>query len=124
MFSSLSFYFLPQFPYKTGMELFEKTSSLPMTASLMAIFSSMSPIGIFIVILTESKISDNDSPVIILLSAVATGTILYIVFFEILQRDKGHRSGPAPPKFFGLILYVSMIIGFVCMLYLTLFVVH
>ena len=106
---------------EAGMELFEKTQSIGMTASLMAIFSSMSPLGIIIVIVTESKISGNDSPVIILLSAVATGTILYIVFFEILQRDKG--SGPQP-KAFGLILYISMIVGFACMLYLTLYVVH
>jgi zinc transporter 1/2/3 len=109
----------------TGMELFEKTGSIVMTASLMAIFSSMSPIGIFIVILTESKISDNDSPLIILLSAVATGTILYIVFFEILQRNKGHSNNKSPPpQSFGLILYISMIFGFSCMLYMTLYVVH
>jgi len=107
------------------MELFEKTQSICMTAILMAMFSAMSPVGIFIVILTETEMTGNDSPVIILLSAVATGTILYIVFFEILQRDK-HKSssGPPPPKFFGLLLYMSMIAGFACMFYLTLYIVH
>lgn len=102
------------------MELLEKTSSLSMTVIHMSIFSFMSPLGIFIVLLTEAKISESDSPAIILLSAVATGTILYIVFFEILQRDKTKD----PSKLTGLILYLSMIVGFTVMFCLTLYVVH
>jgi len=111
-----------------GMELYEKTRSLPMTAVLMTVFSSMSPLGIFLVILTESKVSGNDSPVIILLQAVATGTILYIVFFEVLQRDRHPSSSDPdakhPPKFFGLLLYLSMVVGFGVMFLLTMYVVH
>lgn len=100
--------------------MFEKTQSLAMTSIHMSLFSAMSPLGILIVILTESRISNNDSPVIILLSAVATGTILYIVFFEILQRGKKGQE----PKFFGLVLYFSMIVGFTVMFYLTLSITH
>lgn len=104
----------------SGMEVFEKTQSLAMTSIHMSLFSVMSPLGILIVIFTESRISSNDSPVIILLSAVATGTILYIVFFEILQRGKKDQE----PRFFGLILYTAMIIGFAIMFYLTLSITH
>ena len=86
----------------------------------MTLFSSMSPLGIVIVVLTESRISGNDSPVIILLSAVATGTILYIVFFEILQRSHKERE----PKCFGLLLIVCMLTGFAAMTCLTLYIQH
>ena len=102
------------------MEVFEKTQSLAMTSIHMSLFAAMSPLGIVIVVLTESRISGNDSPVIILLSAVATGTILYIVFFEILQRERSKDT----PKLFGLILYLSMIAGFAMMFYLTLSITH
>ena len=102
------------------MELFEKTQSLTMTSIHMTLFALMSPIGIIIVIITESKISSTDSPVIILLSAVATGTILYIVFFEILQRERSKD----PCKLFGLILYTSMLLGFGLMYLMTTYFVH
>ena len=102
------------------MELFEKTQSIAMTTIQMGLFAAMSPIGIFIVIATQSSISEDNSPVLILLSAVATGTILYIVFFEILQRD--HKE--LEPKFFGMLLYVCMVAGFVVMFCMTLFISH
>lgn len=103
--------------FAIGLELYEQTSSLALTWIHMILFSIMSPIGILIVILTESEFSSQDSPVIILLSAVATGTILYIVFFEILQRD---RCTKIP----GMIQLFIMVIGFACMSCLTLFIDH
>lgn len=106
--------------FAVGMELYEKTSSLTITSMLMGLFSLMSPIGIIIVILTESSMSESDSPVIIMLSAVATGTILYIVFFEILQRDRSKDDN----KFSGFFLFTSMIVGFGTMVCITLFIVH
>ena len=106
--------------FAVGMQLFEKTQSMRVTAGLMSLFSIMSPVGIFIVLLSESYVSGNQSPFMILLSAVATGTILYIVFFEILQRDQDHeKMGQPPPKLFGLFLYTSMLVGFLFMLLLT-----
>ena len=107
--------------FAVGMQLFEKTQSMRVTAALMSLFSIMSPVGIFIVLLSESYVSGNQSPLMILLSAVATGTILYIVFFEILQRDTDHEKigQPPPPKLFGLLLYSSMLVGFLFMLLLT-----
>ncbi|KAI1301721.1 Zinc transporter ZIP3 [Halotydeus destructor] len=106
--------------FAVGMELFEQTSSLTMTVVHMTLFSVMSPIGILIVIVTESSMAEGDSPVIIMLSAVATGTILYIVFFEILQRDRSKDDS----KLTGFILYLSMIVGFASMVCITLFIVH
>lgn len=100
--------------------MFEKTQSLLMTCGLMSMFSAMSPLGILLVVVTDTRISGTDSPVIILLSAVSTGTILYIVFFEILQRERTKDT----PKLFGLLLYLSMVAGFGMMFYVTLFIAH
>lgn len=100
------------------MELFDKTDqSVILTTILMSIFAIMSPIGIMIVIITHQSVKEEDSPIMILLSAVATGTILYIVFFEVLQRQDKDRE----PRFFGILLYVCMLIGFALMFCLTVF---
>lgn len=106
--------------FAVGMELFEQTSSLTMTTIQMTLFALMSPIGIFIVMMTERTMNEADSPVIILLSAVATGTILYIVFFEILQRDRTKDGSKA----MGFILFIAMITGFTVMVCVTIFIVH
>ncbi|XP_053211474.1 uncharacterized protein LOC128395100 [Panonychus citri] len=103
--------------FAIGLELYEQTASLALTWIHMILFSIMSPIGILIVILTEREFKSQDSPVIILLSAVATGTILYIVFFEILQRD---RCSKIP----GIVQLFILVIGFTCMSCLTLLVDH
>lgn len=106
--------------FAVGLELFDQTSSLWMTTVHMSIFSVMSPIGIWIVIFSQSGevTSENESLVLIMLSAVATGTIIYIVFFEILQKDRS--SSPVN----GLLLWLIMVIGFVLMLSINIFVVH
>ena len=106
--------------FAVGMELLEKTQSMRITAGLMSLFSIMSPVGIFIVLLSESGVSGINSPVTILSNAAATGTILYIVFFEILQKDQNHEKiRQPPPKLFGLLLYASILVGFFFMLLLT-----
>lgn len=103
--------------FAIGLELYEQCESFALTTIHMILFSIMSPIGILLVIVTESEFSERDSPVMILLSAVATGTILYIVFFEVLQKD---RASKLP----GLIQFFFLVAGFACMSCLTLFVDH
>jgi zinc transporter 1/2/3 len=73
----------------------------------MVLFSIMSPIGILIVIIAEESISSESesNPIVVLLSAISSGTILYIVFFEILQKERVSRLS-------GIIQLVSMAIGF------------
>lgn len=107
--------------FAVGLELFDQTSSVTMTAIHMSIFSIMSPIGIWIVIVTEltrtlpdaknkDLANEDQSLLLIMLSAVATGTIIYIVFFEILQKDR------AGSNVNGILLWFIMIAGFVLML--------
>lgn len=102
-----------------ALEIFDQTSSVYMTLVHMSLFSLMSPIGIWIVIATQKKsglIKQDESLFFVMLSAVTTGTILYIVFFEILQKD---RSGS---NVNGLVLWVVMLFGFALMLFVNIFV--
>jgi hypothetical protein len=74
----------------------------------------MSPIGILIVIIAEESLdSESESnPIVILLSAISSGTILFIVFFEILQKER-------VSKLSGIIELVCMAIGFGIMFCVT-----
>lgn len=112
--------------FAVGLELFDQTSSVTMTAIHMSLFSIMSPIGIWIVIITQltSNLSEQNADIakedqsllLIMLSAVATGTIIYIVFFEILQKDR------AGSNVNGIVLWFIMIAGFVLMLSINIYV--
>lgn len=72
------------------------------------LFALMSPIGIFIVMImnNQSDTPNEKSLHIIILAAISAGTILYIVFFEIIdkQTTRLHLNG--------LIQWIAMAIGF------------
>lgn len=75
--------------------------------------------GIWIVIFSQKTsgiVSEDQSLLLIMLNAVATGTIIYIVFFEILQKDRsgGHVNG--------ILLWGVMLLGFSLMLSVNIFV--
>ena len=99
-----------------SVELYQQSKRISIVIINMALFSMMSPIGIVIIILAESSIKDSfkSSPSIIILNALAIGTILYIVFFEILQKINVNLTG--------LIQFASMIFGFIVMLVITLLI--
>ncbi len=80
----------------------------------MTLFSIMSPIGILIVIIAEESLdSESESnPIVVLLSAISSGTILFIVFFEILQKER-------VSKLSGIIQFVCMAFGFGIMFCVT-----
>lgn len=64
-------------------------------------FSAVSPLGIGIGILVSGGESGTTSIVSAILQGLASGTLLYVVFFEILQKDKA-----------GLLQLVAVLIGF------------
>lgn len=105
-----------------GLEIYATTlESNLWTFIHMTLFSLMSPIGILLVILAQGTLHVNESdPIMILIQSFATGTVLYIVFVEILQHDKGgkeceqNRLGKS----------VSLIAGFVFMLSILTLVGH
>jgi len=97
-----------------SVELYEKCSSIVLVVFHMTLFSIMSPIGILIVILAENSLnSDSEAnPVVILLSAISSGTILYIVFFEILQKERVSNLSE-------IVQIIAMAIGFGLMFLVT-----
>lgn len=103
--------------FAIGFELFEKTGSLLFTSIHMTIFSAMSPLGIFLTIVIEKGLSEDGSLTLILLNAVATGAILYIVFLEILQADRC-------PEVNGLVQLLFLMAGFTLMTCMTVLVGH
>ncbi|XP_035222245.1 zinc transporter ZIP1-like [Stegodyphus dumicola] len=54
----------------------------------MSIFALMSPIGMAIAMITQSNVEDSSPLTVSVLNAIATGTLLYVTFFEILQRQE------------------------------------
>ncbi|XP_015792382.1 zinc transporter ZIP3-like [Tetranychus urticae] len=98
--------------FAIGFELFEKTGSLFLTTIHITIFSSMSPLGIALTIFTEQSLAEDGSLTLILLNAVATGAILYIVFLEILQSDRC-------PELNGFTQLAALVSGFVLMTFMT-----
>ena len=97
-----------------SVELYDKCSNFLLVVFHMILFSIMSPIGILVVIISESA-SHGDSepnPITVVLSAIASGTILYIVFFEILQKERVTKLRP-------ITQFISMAVGFGLMFCVT-----
>uniref|UniRef100_A0A0L8FVS5 Uncharacterized protein n=2 Tax=Octopus bimaculoides TaxID=37653 RepID=A0A0L8FVS5_OCTBM len=83
--------------FTLGLQMFENAQwSVRRTIFLMLIFSLISPIGIVIGILIEdlNVESVTEHFVSALLKALATGTFMYVTFFEILGREISHDATP------------------------------
>lgn len=96
-----------------GLELYAATlESHLWTLVHLSIFSAMSPIGILLVVLAQNSLHINSNhPAMILLQSFATGTLLYIVFVEILQpkEEQAYEKNKLGKS-------VSLIAGFALML--------
>lgn len=79
------------------------------------IFSIMSPLGALIGAITKNKL--DESPVVAGLNGVATGTLLYVTFFEVLQRDNNRQLT-------GVLQLLAVLLGFAIMLTLVLVLPH
>lgn len=105
-----------------GLELFVATlESQLWTVVHLLIFSLMSPIGIVLVVLAQNSLHLNaNHPAMILLQSFATGTLLYIVFIEILQpkEDQMYENRNKLGKSF------SLICGFALMLLVLTLIEH
>ncbi|QQP48573.1 Zinc transporter ZIP3like, partial [Caligus rogercresseyi] len=80
-----------------GMQFMVSGLSRLMVVTLIAIFSSISPLGIIIgIFVTNTGGSGEESPeqtvAITVLNGLAAGTLLYVVFFEILEKERAKQS--------------------------------
>ncbi|XP_022920373.1 zinc transporter ZIP1-like [Onthophagus taurus] len=95
-----------------GVELITIDTKKALAVIYVFTFAIVSPLGIGIGIL----VSDGETAAVpsVILQGLASGTLLYIVFFEIIQRDK---SG-------GLKQFFAILIGFCVMFTLTVLTAH
>ena len=81
----------------------------------MTVFCAVSPIGIGIgMALTSPGQEDSaNGPALIVVQGIATGSLLYVVFFEILEKER-QKSIP------GLVQVMGASLGFIFMVLLAL----
>jgi len=80
----------------------------------MTVFCAVSPIGVGVgMALTSPEQENVDSTALIVLQGIATGSLLYVVFFEILEKE---RQKAVP----GVLQVISMSLGFIFMVLLGL----
>jgi len=87
----------------------------PMVAILyMTVFCAVSPIGVGVGMALSSPDKEHvDNTAIIVLQGIATGSLLYVVFFEILEKERQKAVA-------GILQVVSMSLGFIFMVLLGL----
>ncbi|KYM76592.1 Zinc transporter ZIP2 [Atta colombica] len=102
-----------------GMELYVAGASTKTTLGYLLIFAMVTPIGIAVgLVLAHFKNdSDNLGPTPTILQGMAAGTLLYVVFFEVLARERANEKS-------GLLQLVAIIIGFTLMLGLQIATAH
>lgn len=94
-----------------GMELYVAGASTRTTLGYLTIFSMVTPIGIAVGLALGHFKNDSENlgstPTI--LQGMAAGTLLYVVFFEVLARERANEKS-------GLLQLTAIIIGFMLML--------
>ncbi|XP_040567338.1 zinc transporter ZIP3-like [Lepeophtheirus salmonis] len=98
-----------------GMQFVVSGLSRNMVVSLICIFSSISPLGIIIGIFVTNandQESTEQTVAITVLNGLTAGTLLYVVFFEVLEKERAKQKH-------GLIQVVSILVGFLFMILLS-----
>lgn len=80
-----------------------------------AVFSVMSPLGALVGAITRHNL--EGTTVVVALNGIAAGTLIYITFFEVLQREKNLKLS-------GLLRLLAVVVGFGLMLILILVLPH
>ncbi|XP_048513105.1 zinc transporter ZIP1-like isoform X3 [Athalia rosae] len=97
-----------------GIELITSRTRFFLIVIYICTYAVVSPIGVGIgMILTGGESAVASGPAAVILQGLATGTLLYVVFFEILRKQRH-----------GLGQYFSVLIGFLLMLTLELSIGH
>ena len=97
-----------------ALELLQNGISRLVFASFLVTFSIISPLGIGIGVAVSALGGEQDPVLIAVLQGLAGGTILYVVMFEVLNREKAKEIS-------GLMQLFGIMIGFTAMLLLDVF---
>ncbi|XP_014615255.1 PREDICTED: uncharacterized protein LOC106793117 isoform X2 [Polistes canadensis] len=94
-----------------GMELYVASASTRTTLGYLTVFSMVTPIGIAVGLALSHFKNNSDTlgPTPTILQGMAAGTLLYVVFFEVLAREKANEKS-------GLLQLLAIIVGFMLML--------
>lgn len=94
-----------------GMELYVAGASTRTTLGYLTVFSMVTPIGIAVGLALGHFKNDSDTlgPTPTILQGMAAGTLLYVVFFEVLARERANEKS-------GLLQLLAIIVGFMLML--------
>lgn len=95
--------------FSMSMELLEVGVPLKILILSMMVFSLASPIGGIVgaIVTADSSGTDNAASVLApaFLQAISAGTILYVTFCEVLERERAKTSG-------GLVKFACLLVGF------------
>lgn len=97
-----------------GVELVSTKTRTILTVIYVFTFAVVSPLGIGIGILVSGDGESETAVASVILQGLASGTLLYVVFFEILQAE---RKG-------GILQWLAVFVGFLLMFIITLFAGH
>lgn len=94
-----------------GMELYCAKASTKTIFGYLSVFSLVTPLGIIIGLALGQLKNDSDTlgPTPTILQGMAAGTLLYVVFFEVLARERANDKS-------GLLQLLAILIGFMLML--------
>merc|ERR1719285_320172 len=90
------------------------TSGLPALLSIIyfSTFALISPVGALIGILISETVkseAETQTMAVTVLQALATGTLLYVVFFEVIEKERMKGTN-------GMVQVCFVVLGFLCML--------
>lgn len=100
-----------------GIELVSSRTKASLVLVYIATFAFVTPLGIGIGLVISSESALSSPPVAlasVVLQGMAAGTLLYVVFFEVLQREKAHSR-------YGLAQLFATMAGYIVMIALGLF---
>ncbi|XP_059471086.1 zinc transporter ZIP1-like isoform X2 [Neocloeon triangulifer] len=102
-----------------GVELMNSGTRKCLLVLYVATFAIVSPLGIGIGIIVASNAENHSTltPATVVLQGMAAGTLVYVVFFEVLQRERANTQS-------GFFQLIAIMLGFVIMLCLQLITGH
>lgn len=95
-----------------GVELVSTRTKIPLVVLYICTFAIVTPIGItcgILLLMTKDNSAPEGNLVTVMLQGIAAGTLLYVTFFEILQREKANSKS-------GILQLLAIILGFAFML--------
>ena len=90
--------------FVVGLEVLTGGGRRTLVIIYMSVFAAMSPLGMIIASITKASLEDDNPLLVGILNAIATGTLLYVTFCEILQREEEHKNLSSWKQFIATIL--------------------